>query len=185
MSRHARHHWGHSRGHSWGHSWHHSWVHRWHSRRHSSRCHGRVWVLIGPSRVIARRWDRSCRVRSMHRGRHTWGVTCSNQSMLCPRQGANCCYIDNVKLLQDLLIKKSNQSKIYSNEVTVLKYLPDTREKDRWQHTIGGHVRGRVGIAWHHSRTTVPSMMMASHHGWPSSSSSTTSPGLVLAQLNL
>ena len=26
--------------------------------------------------------------------------------MLCPRQGANCCYIDNVKLLQDL-IKKS------------------------------------------------------------------------------
>ena len=29
--------------------------------------------------------------------------------MLCPREGANCCYIDNVKLLQDLL-KKSNQS---------------------------------------------------------------------------
>ena len=23
--------------------------------------------------------------------------------MLCPRQGANCCYIDNVKLLQDLI----------------------------------------------------------------------------------
>ena len=29
--------------------------------------------------------------------------------MLCPRQGANCCYIDNVKLLQDL-IKKSHCS---------------------------------------------------------------------------
>ena len=26
-----------------------------------------------------------------------------NKSMLCPRQGANCCYIDNVKLLQDLI----------------------------------------------------------------------------------
>ena len=25
--------------------------------------------------------------------------------MLCPRQGANCCYIDNVKLLQDLIKK--------------------------------------------------------------------------------
>ena len=23
--------------------------------------------------------------------------------MLCPRQGANCCYIDNVKLLPDLI----------------------------------------------------------------------------------
>ena len=23
--------------------------------------------------------------------------------MLCPRQGANCCYFDNVKLLQDLI----------------------------------------------------------------------------------
>ena len=25
--------------------------------------------------------------------------------MLCPRQGANCCYIDDVKLLQDLIKK--------------------------------------------------------------------------------
>ena len=27
--------------------------------------------------------------------------------MLCPRQGANCCYIDNVKLLQDLINKNT------------------------------------------------------------------------------
>ena len=35
----------------------------------------------------------------------TFNANFQRKSMLCPRQGANCCYIDNVKSLQDLIKK--------------------------------------------------------------------------------
>ena len=44
--------------------------------------------------------------------------------MLCPRQGANCCYIDNVKLLQDL-IKNEKVSRLREKIEKVMKDLPE------------------------------------------------------------
>ena len=38
--------------------------------------------------------------------------------MLCPRQGANCCYIDNVKLLQDLI---KNEDVCHSTQSVEIK----------------------------------------------------------------
>ena len=40
--------------------------------------------------------------------------------MLCPRQGANCCYIDNVKLLQDLIKKDKWEDWFTQNSFTYL-----------------------------------------------------------------
>ena len=34
--------------------------------------------------------------------------------MLCPQQGANCCYIDNVKLLQDLIKNDTDSDRMSS-----------------------------------------------------------------------
>ena len=41
------------------------------------------------------------------------GIVLATDTGSCPRQGANCCYIDNVKLLQDL-IKKMPQASVQS-----------------------------------------------------------------------
>ena len=59
--------------------------------------------------------------------------------MLCPRQGANCCYIDNVKLLQDLIkiTTKATSSSVNSFKANLSLHKSQQLKSEHYVSSVG------------------------------------------------